>query len=518
MCIAAGLALTAGTTTASHAIDSPASAAQTRGEFEVAVVDWLDRAAKSYQAEIVDKLMVPRAGAGSTGPGPAASREKTPPSGGLAGLRTALAAALHYVWDLLGRTGTFVGLPIVGAEGSFLVASADQAARDAKAYIDARRKAEEQWRKAIERAEEAAREAARNAAREQKRSSMTGLSGSAEQKRAEERKAYLEKLKQDLDRRIAEGLKKLEALEKESAAKKAEEARALAEEAERNAAEALRAAEEQQRAAAAAEEALKRAEEIRKAEQAEIDAKRAADAEAERKSREDEAARQAEKDKVEQDTRDAEARAEADRKAREEAARLAEVARKKAIEEEARSAAEAAEAEQERRNAEARKAEQEKADRDRIEREQAREARASASGQIADVRAAYERRLAQSAPKPEARTAPSSPPSPSSERPTAESPANDGAAAEIDIPRIPAADDEDASPQTESVKLGAAEPRRKVVTKHQSRRHAAKPRKTKWRHARRVSRNGTRVYAARYRASERPLQRCRRKWLSRHDD
>jgi hypothetical protein len=457
--------------------------------------DWLENAARSYQSEVVDKLSAPRAQAAS---GEATEANQTVDRGevtAFAALRAAIGAALGYVWQILDSVKSVTGLS-GSVEGTFAVASTDQAARDAKAYIEARRKAEEEWKKALERAKEAAEEAARNAARQQKRSSMVGASALTDQKRAEERKAYLEKLRQDLDRRIAEGLAKLEALEKENAARKAEEARALAAEAERNAAEALEAVEEQRRATEVSDEALKaaEAEEARKAEAARL--------EAERKAAEEEAARKAE-----------------------EARQAAEDEAKRAAEERAAKEREEAEA------AAASNAEH-----------AAREARASSANDIARFRDAYERRLATAAPKPE---------TPGPETPKPETPKSQGAApaaappaaapqaetSTLDLPdapfSVPAADkpkDEperasdtaseppsavaEATRQDDSVSAARTERRVSYVKKKKAKRlykaRAGKHDHARWADAR--SRRGPHEHGAKGRghAKDRPLFRCRR--------
>lgn len=300
------------------------------------VTDWLERAARTYQSEIAGKLSVAREADAAPGASAAPASENSAWSA----LQASVRAALDYIAFWVDRAYRAVGLVPPAATPLGLVGY------DAGDFVEARRRAEEQWKKAVEVADAAAAEAAREA----RRAGATGDSpAEAERKRAEARKAELEKIKQDLDRRIDEGLEKLEAWEKAEQARKAEEAKAKAE----------------------AEEAARKAEEAEK----EAEAKRRAEAETE-KARADEARKARE----------------AERKTREEK-RVAEAAEKKRF----------AEA----RAADARLAETVAAARRKTEAER----KAAAETYQAEMKAAEHQRLAAAEPKPDATPA-AEPPSP----------------------------------------------------------------------------------------------------------
>jgi nucleoid-associated protein YgaU len=294
------------------------------------VTGWLEQAARTYQSEIADKLAVPRPQYGSEGI--------------LALLRDAVVWALDYASFWLARAYEAAGL---SPPDRHLALVAKPAQR---------------------------REAAPSA-QETPGAKTADADVAAEKKRAEDRKAELEKLKQELDRQIAEGMKKLEDFKKDQARVGTEAARkkALAAEEEARKAEERRRLEEDSRQEQKRKtEDARKAEEVRKVDDARktAGAKRIVEAQAlyarsvavAQDSRKTEEALQAEQLRKTEDAKRAEA-AEAARKAAESKAaeerRQAEAAARKAAaaEEDARKVeaakkrAEAAEAEAARKTA-----------------------------------------------------------------------------------------------------------------------------------------------------------------------
>ncbi|MDQ8697476.1 LysM peptidoglycan-binding domain-containing protein [Hyphomicrobium sp. LHD-15] len=343
-----------------------------------AVTDWLERAARSYRSDIADKLSVPR----ETVPG-AEQPADASSEGVWKALEISARAALNYTAFWIDRAYRAAGIEPQNAKSYALLAptSGDQAALDAKAFVEARQKAEAEWKEAVERANAAAAAAAREA----KRAGATGgdSPAEAERKRAVARKAELEKIKQELDRKIAEGLAKLEALDNATKARKAEEARkdpakAQADDAARKAEEARKETEAKRRAAAEEAErvAVARAEEARKVAEAEVARK----AEAERKAAEEKRLAEA---KAAEEKRIAAVEAERVEKAR------AEEARKAAEAEAARKAEAERKAAEEKRLAEAKAAEEKRiavAEAERVEKARAEEARKAAEAKAAETK------------------------------------------------------------------------------------------------------------------------------------
>jgi hypothetical protein len=346
------------------------------------LADWLERAARTYRADIADKLSAPR----ETGSNPDLPEGAQKQGFGDA-LRTAVSAALGYISFWLDRAYEAAGysapniLPFAAVGGTTHLAQLD-----AKQFVEARRKAEAEWKDAVERANTAAAEVAR----EGKRAGAAGgdSPAEAERKRAESRKLELEKIKQDLDRKIAEGLAKLEALDTANKARKLEEAqKARADEAARQAEEAAKAEKaraEEARKAVEAEAEQKAADEKLLAEAKAAEKKRIVDAE---KSHADAARRVA--------AAEAARLAEAERKSAEEKYR-AEVRKAEAQALVSEAAAKAAAIEREKKQAEAemtRKAE---------EAEKAQKQSAAADKKrFAEASAADLKRLAEAARKAE---------------------------------------------------------------------------------------------------------------------
>lgn len=325
-----------------------------------AVTRWLEQAASTYQSDIARKLSVPRQAGMVAG--------VSSPSADFDDLRAAIEGALRYITFWMEQAYRTAGYAPSNLAYSSVALLADQTARDARAFVEARRKAEADWNEAVERANRAAAEAAnQDAAR---KSAAEKDAAEADRRRAEARKEELRKLKEDLDRRIEEGLKKLEELEKLDPTKKTEATRkALVADVARGAAENLKAVAEARRAKAA----QKAAAEKQAAEAKAAYAREVAAAEQARKTAEAEEAEQARR-----------AAADADRKRLDaEQARKAEAERKALAE--ARAAEEVrmaeAQADYTRRVAAA------EADRKRLDREQAQRA--------VEARAAESRRMAE---------------------------------------------------------------------------------------------------------------------------
>lgn len=333
------------------------------GQLPTALTDWLEQAAITYQSDVARKLSVPRHA-------DASGDIAAPRWRAYAALRTAVAAAMGYVYYWMERAYVAAGEapPPMFAEASSVALMADTTAREARAFVEARRKAEADWQAAVERADAAAEEEKRAAA--ERKSAAEERAIEAERKRAEARKEELRKLKEDLDRRIEEGLRKLEELEKLDKTRKTQATlKALQADVNRSAEEALKAVAERRRRLAAERKA---AEEKRLADARAADAREAAEAEAARKA-------EAERVAAEQ-KRLAEAKAAEER-------RIAEV--------EAEEARKAAEAEQARKAEEERKAAEEK----RLADAKAKEARKTAESDAArnaeaERKASEEKRLA----------------------------------------------------------------------------------------------------------------------------
>lgn len=349
----------------------PPAVAPAAGTLAPAVADWLEQAAATYQTDVAGKLSVPR---------------HAEASDAFATLRAAVEGALAYVRYWIERAYETAGLPPPAFSQASVALLTDRTARDARAFIEARRKAEADWREAVERADAARR------TDEPGEGSSGDSAAEAERKRAEARKEELRKLKEDLDRRIEEGLRKLEELEKLDKTRKTEATRrGLAADAARSAEEALKAM---------ADQARRLAGERRAAEQGRPAAARAGD---ERKAADAEAARKAEAErKAAEDRRLAEARA-AEVKAAEERRRAAaqtEAARRAADAEAVRKAEAERKAAEEKRLAEARAAEAKAAEERRLTAAEAEAARKAAEekrlaeARAAEVKAAGERRLA----------------------------------------------------------------------------------------------------------------------------
>jgi nucleoid-associated protein YgaU len=312
-----------------------AAPAQSNDDNDWAVTRWLETAAERYQSEIA---------------GPLSARQSGPPvSTEVSRFAKELGKGVRGCNDWIRFWGQHVieayNVQVAGTL-SWLPTLPDwkdaRADRDAKAFTDARRKADAAWQTAemTGRDRPAASADAADAAKKKAEAEIRAREAEAKDK--------LTKKKQELDKRIDEGLKKLEEFEKTEKARKAEEQR-KAQEAKKEA-EALKRAEEVRKA----EHAKKAAEDLRVAQQkyaAEVAQEDARKAEEERKATEArriaEAARAAEV---------ARAKAEADRKA-EEARRTADAEKR------ARDAyvAEVAQAEKTRLLREQREAEEEKA-------------------------------------------------------------------------------------------------------------------------------------------------------------
>ncbi len=269
------------------------------------VNEWFERAAEAYRTDVADKLSVPRE------PVAADVASWLPPP-----LKVAVEAALRYIDFWLSRALVAAGLPPVG----------DPAARAAADFIEARRKADEDWRTAQEKLAKTADAGASEMLK-------LGDAEAAKQKRKEE----LAKKKEELDRRIEDGLKKLEEFEKASKAKKDEEERRALEEKRKSEAEAARKADEERKAAEEMRLADLKADEARK--KAEAAARTADEAAAARKADEER--------KAAEEMRLADLKAEEARKKAEAAARMADEA--KAVEEAARKADEELKAAEQRR-------------------------------------------------------------------------------------------------------------------------------------------------------------------------
>jgi hypothetical protein len=359
-----------------------------------AVVDWLERAARVYQEEIADRLAVPREPS-ANGTAAAGSGERARRTGFAGALKTGVEQALGYVSFWVRQAEAALGPPLTELAYGLVGTPADRAASDADAFVDARRKADEQWKHAVAQADAAARRATgpSNASGE--------TPAEAELRRAEARKAELAKIKEDLDRRIAEGLKKLEEFQKREQGNKAslltppagpdlpaQNAPKPDADEEKARAEQVRVAAEKERAHAEAE-AARKAEDARMAEQA-----RRQEAEDEQR----EAAAKAEQARLAED--EARKRAEAElaaRKAEDARRREAQAAEEKRL---ADANAEAAHRAEERRAEETRRAEEEeRANAERAAQDRERKQLAEAEQARQDAENARRRADAQAAEK-----------------------------------------------------------------------------------------------------------------------
>ena len=306
---------------------------------------WLEYAATTYQSDVAGKLAVPRQ------PTAVADVSMSATTTYIDALRKAADASMDYIEFWIGQAYEAVGIAPYQMAGASVVTLVDQAARDARSFVEARRKAELDWHDAVAKADAAAADVAKKES--DRKNAAGGAAAEAERKRAEARKEELRKIKEDLDRRIEEGLKKLEDLEKLDTTKKTETTRkAIAADAANVGPSVLKALQERK---SRAEADRKAKEETRLAE-----AKAAED----RSAAEADKARQAEIKAAE-----ARRKSEAERIAKEDAERKAAQA-KKAAEAAEKSAAEAA-----------------------AKREADAKARAAAQRQMAEARAAYSRSI-----------------------------------------------------------------------------------------------------------------------------
>lgn len=210
-----------------------------------ALTRWLEQAASTYQSDVAKKLSVPRQAGLVVGVSP--SHATT--TAGFDRLSAAVDAALRYITFWMEQAYRVAGYTPSNLAYSSVALLADQTARDARAFVEARKKAEADWSEAVERANEAAAEAARQEAA--RKSAAEKDAAEAERRRAEARKEELRRIKEDLDRRIEEGLKKLEELEKLDPTRKTEATRkALVADVARGASESLKAVAEARRASA----------------------------------------------------------------------------------------------------------------------------------------------------------------------------------------------------------------------------------------------------------------------------
>jgi LysM repeat protein len=321
---------------------------------------WLEYAATTYQSDVAGKLAVPRQATA------AADVSLNATTTFVEMLRKAADASMDYIQFWIGQASEAVGIAPAQMAGASIVTLVDQTARDARSFVEARRKAELDWHDAVAKADAAAADVAQKES--DRKNAAGGAAAEAEKKRAEARKEELRKIKEDLDRRIEEGLKKLEDLEKLDTTKKTEATRrAIAADAANVGPSVMRAIQERKTRAEADRKAK---EETRLAEAKAAEDQRVA--EAERMKKEDDARKAAEAEKARQaEIKAAEARrkSEAERIAREDAERKAAQA-KKAAEVAEKSAADAA-----------------------AKREAEAKARAAAQRQMAEARAAYSRSI-----------------------------------------------------------------------------------------------------------------------------
>jgi nucleoid-associated protein YgaU len=502
----------------------PASAQPKEDDW--AVMRWLETAADRYQAEIAGPLSVRQSG-------PPTSTEVSRFARALGvGVRGANEwvkfwgkhAAEAYNVQI---AGTFAWLPVLPVSPDTPGARAE---KDASAFTDARSKVDSAWRTA----EMTGRENSVAVPRDTTDSAKTKQEAEIRGREAEA-KDKLVKKKQELDKRIDDGLKKLEDFEKSEKARKADEAK-KASDAQRRA-EVARKADEKRKAAEALGLAqmnyageVSRAEEARKAEQQrQADEARKA-GEAARIAEEKRVAElaQAEKDRKAEEYRKAEEAkkaAEAGRLAAEkrvaelaqvEADRKAEQARKTAeAERRAREtyAAEVAQAEKAKLLQEQRVAEQQKAKAE-LERK-ADEARKSEQEKVAAATAGITKPA-----HANALTGVGSPPKPKTVAPSTQTTATEKAAIDktpaAETPRQKMATNE-LRPQNAKAKASSRKDAKRVSAKRQP---AAKPNRharaalrkrqkgvhvvrrgdTLWKIARRYYHAGTR-YGALYRAN-----------------
>jgi nucleoid-associated protein YgaU len=473
----------------------PAAApAQSHDDNDWLVTRWLETAAERYQSEIA---------------GPLSARQSGPPVStevsrfakelgrGVRGCNDWIRFWGQHVIEAYNVqvAGTFTWLPAL-PDWKDARANAD---RDAKAFTEARRKADAAWQTAemTGRDRPAASADAADAAKKKAEADIRAREAEAKDK--------LAKKKQELDKRIDDGLKKLEEFEKTEKARKAEEQR-KAQEAKKEA-EALKRAEEVRKA----EHAKKAAEDLRVAQQTYV--AQVAQAEKSRKAAEEheavEARRRADEARAAEVAR---VKAEADRKAEE--ARKAAEAEQRARE---KYVAEVAEAEKTRLLREQREAEEEKA-------------KAELARKADEDRKAEQAKIAQAASesrKPAVANAASgvgAPPRPATVAPNvqsdAQSVAEKPAATEKPPQRMAAADlvSKDARPKAYARKKSASQSGSKheaVAKPKRSAKVAARKRlagtyvvrrgDTLWKIARRYYKTGQR-YAAVYRANRHTIR------------
>lgn len=281
-----------------------------------AAVDWLERAARIYQEEIAARLAVPRQPS-ATETIARESEDRTPPAGIVGALQQSVQAALFYISFWLQQANAILGGPLTELAYGVVGTPAERAGRDADQFVEARRQADEHWKHAVARADAAA--AARRAAGPA--SSPGETPAEAELRRAEARKAELAKIKEDLDRRISEGLKKLEEFQKQE--QERQKIGLLTPPAGPDAAERAASEAEKTRVAAEAERARAEAEAAKKAEEA-ARAEQARQRMVAEQATKQKAAEQARQQAAEKDQREAAAKAEQARLAKDEARKLAE--------------------------------------------------------------------------------------------------------------------------------------------------------------------------------------------------
>jgi len=207
---------------------------------------WLEQAATAYQSDVARKLSVPRQAGLVATVSPVAATT----TGSSITLTAAVDAVFQYIAFWIEQAYGLIGNAPSEVAHAHVALLADQTARDARSFVEARKKAEAEWNEAVERANAAAADAARQES--ERKSAAEKDAAEAERRRAEARKEELRKIKEDLDRRIEEGLKKLEELEKLDPTKKTEATRkALVADVARGASESLKAVADARRASAA---------------------------------------------------------------------------------------------------------------------------------------------------------------------------------------------------------------------------------------------------------------------------
>ena len=155
---------------------------------------WLEYAATTYQSDVAGKLAVPRQA------GAAADVSTNATTTLFDVLRKAADATMDYIEFWIGQASKAVGIVPPQMSSASVGLLVDQAARDARSFVEARRKAELDWHDAVAKADAAAADAAQ---KESERKNAAGeAAAEAERKRVEARKEELRKINEDLDRRI----------------------------------------------------------------------------------------------------------------------------------------------------------------------------------------------------------------------------------------------------------------------------------------------------------------------------